>query len=1100
MDTVSGDLSTAQVGDFTTTYDPESGSLRVREIVGIEQNPDGTTTIFTFTPNDFGSGTAEGTTYTPDENGNFGRSVPLYRELLVEDTGLATQRDRETLGTAVSEADPESIPENLKTRVTDIMSPNSTATSREVNDTAIEVSQLPKQEGNAPDSIPLETTRSILTDVKAEAPGDSTINLDTIQTAGGLEGQTIDDKMADAPAWFKNPMTPEAIDEKMGPASATQTPGVNGVPPTGTVPMEELATKVKVGDFILGRDGVWRKVVDIKSRNNEAQREEARRRRRYVPVPRSNQTVFFEDGTQFYMNKENTSWSIRDDTAFISRPIESTPENRNPKPTIVVARPEGTPASQEVPRRSNFVSEGSRTSFDYTNNIPVGESVRVDDSNVYTRTDENTWTPADGSEPVSHGTMTSWAALERVRYGAGDTTPTPATETPATSTRPEMPPVTTPFEELPDEESPNQIPEGESSTPVRTPDVIQREISETKEKLSRARAAREAMGDDPIVAEALDSRIADLVSQLNDLNTELSQETSQGAELDPDELPLGVQAPTAPAVGDPVDGAFINGSPVGTEITTVINGQKVTFKKNADGTWVTIDVVSLPEMDLQFTPAPLSNEQMAARADGGNVQLGGEGPSDGGNGGGGQGPKAPTPDSSGGGGQASPTPTSQPISLDSSEVTAANEAVASYSAGRATTRPSAQELRDLPVGAFILFVSNGNYARYTKTGPDRWERRDVRPNVGPGGSTIDSTVNSQKLAATLSRKKFVAPQLTVRPIDNTNGSLATSTTVGNALPGFVIHNNTTGEEFTKQEDGTWVSSQNDIPISDFQMVTAVGENVHSFSGRFFIGPKTATTPNPASTADIAQYDEAELDSSDIPGWRKATYEEVYERALSDAIARWEDANEDGPSDFELMYLRKTLQNQLKNYDFYINGTVEIGIGKKFNKDADYVKQFIASVEELRVNSPLDQVRVLLSDSEGDAEYISGAAMFSQLATTGATVIKVRGKAFLRGDAYLTRDGTDNEGFFSPSYGSVPDIQYVLTHEWGHAVDYASGATMREQLWKLIEANPELKRQLNTYAASEPAEAFAELFAQLYLQRYHGAAPTELSKLIEKVLG
>jgi Mlc titration factor MtfA (ptsG expression regulator) len=60
--------------------------------------------------------------------------------------------------------------------------------------------------------------------------------------------------------------------------------------------------------------------------------------------------------------------------------------------------------------------------------------------------------------------------------------------------------------------------------------------------------------------------------------------------------------------------------------------------------------------------------------------------------------------------------------------------------------------------------------------------------------------------------------------------------------------------------------------------------------------------------------------------------------------------------------------------------------------------------------------------------------------------------------------------------------------------------MREQLWKLIEANPELKRQLNTYAASEPAEAFAELFAQLYLQKYHGAAPIELSKLIEKVLG
>ena len=82
------------------------------------------------------------------------------------------------------------------------------------------------------------------------------------------------------------------------------------------------------------------------------------------------------------------------------------------------------------------------------------------------------------------------------------------------------------------------------------------------------------------------------------------------------------QTPAAPQSGDPVDASFINGSAVGTEITTVIGGQKVTFKKNADGTWVSVDVVTIPEADLTFTPSPMTDEQMGTRADTGSVNLG----------------------------------------------------------------------------------------------------------------------------------------------------------------------------------------------------------------------------------------------------------------------------------------------------------------------------------------------------------------------------------------------------------------------------------------------------------------------------------------------
>ena len=388
MDALSGDLSTAQVGDFTATLDPTTGALRVREIVGIEQNEDGTVTVFTFLPTDFGSGIAEGTTYTPNEDGLFGRSVAVYRQRPTEDTGLATQRDREALGTAVSEADPAAVSEEIKTRVADLMDPASTATPREVNDTAVEISQLPKKPEGAVDSVPLAETQSILSDVKAEAPGDSTINLDNIEAAGNLQGATPDEKMADAPAWFKNPMTPEAVEEKMGPAE--------------------------------------------------------------------------------------------------------------------------TPAA-----------------------------------------------------PV------------------------------------EMPAPTTPFEELP-EEAPT--PEAEAPRDI---ELIRGEIVDVEGQLVRARSARDAMGDDPIVTGAIDNRIDELEARFSELEAELAEAT-----------------PTAPQSGEAVDGAFINGSPVGTEITTVVNGQKVTFKKNADGTWVTTDIVTIEDMGLNFTPAPVSDEQMAERANTGNVSLG----------------------------------------------------------------------------------------------------------------------------------------------------------------------------------------------------------------------------------------------------------------------------------------------------------------------------------------------------------------------------------------------------------------------------------------------------------------------------------------------
>lgn len=90
---------------------------------------------------------------------------------------------------------------------------------------------------------------------------------------------------------------------------------------------------------------------------------------------------------------------------------------------------------------------------------------------------------------------------------------------------------------------------------------------------------------------------------------------------------------------------------------------------------------------------------------------------------------------------------------------------------------------------------------------------------------------------------------------------------------------------------------------------------------------------------------------------------------------------------------------------------------------------------------------------------------------------VRGEPFIRIKDTALDDSRDRSGFM-PAADDHGRLEYVLAHEWGHAIDH------RDDMESLVEGLGDNSTWLSAYGLTSGREAYAEAFAEWFLTKGH----------------
>jgi len=264
---------------------------------------------------------------------------------------------------------------------------------------------------------------------------------------------------------------------------------------------------------------------------------------------------------------------------------------------------------------------------------------------------------------------------------------------------------------------------------------------------------------------------------------------------------------------------------------------------------------------------------------------------------------------------------------------------------------------------------------------------------------------------------------------------------------------------------------------------------------------------------------------------------------------WEDRLRKDILDIQQDFIAKQAE-AYENVDLYRLGNVTVAISKEFRAHPNKIDSFLKNIQKLRDNTKdtggLVEVTILanrIPDDTDNDNYTGYArsSTVSYLDQNGkptydkATRSIIVDASVLLPDNIARQDRMDR--FFQQqrlkaqrgdqawqmmaAYSGGVDrfVEYVISHEWGHVIDFGDspeGVTeevdfngkqeeasqFSARLAKLIQANPWILAALSEYGMTNPYEAFAELFAQVFMEKFSGAGidsriPDALRDFIEK---
>jgi hypothetical protein len=332
-------------------------------------------------------------------------------------------------------------------------------------------------------------------------------------------------------------------------------------------------------------------------------------------------------------------------------------------------------------------------------------------------------------------------------------------------------------------------------------------------------------------------------------------------------------------------------------------------------------------------------------------------------------------------------------------------------------------------------------------------------------------------------------------------------------------------------------------------------------------PSLDQVPNVSQVRDAGSA--KDLPRVEVDGWDQVLAQDYLEEKQNRSAANLfddivknrpdlvEQYKDDYGNDWE-QYLRDDVKDEYQNFvdaqeeafdnvDLYRLGNVTVAISKEFRGDPQRLKDMLDQIKNLRQNTrdidkPIE-ITILANKVEGDEEYsgFARSTLISFVDQYGRPVYD-RGSMSIIVDASVllpsnTKEREDlmqtlkkekekiqrGEGTHNSmaSYGGDVDtyVEYTITHEWGHMLDYAANpdtpakdvqfggephkaAELSGRLAALLEKNPWILALLSQYGQTNPYEAFAEIFAQVYMEKFGGAGidpkiPSALRLFIEK---
>lgn len=208
--------------------------------------------------------------------------------------------------------------------------------------------------------------------------------------------------------------------------------------------------------------------------------------------------------------------------------------------------------------------------------------------------------------------------------------------------------------------------------------------------------------------------------------------------------------------------------------------------------------------------------------------------------------------------------------------------------------------------------------------------------------------------------------------------------------------------------------------------------------------------------------------------------------------------------------RDAVNALLDNHDVYmVDGLmciVEHPDRERFGPDdtsqpitPEMADHFLSSVHRLQKTNPIDKRFVVhLTETPFQAFGYADRPDIGGFTTPGARIVCVRpASATMEPMQWKAEKALFDQGFLMPAGGQAEPVDYLLAHEWGHAVywsgDYESSAHLITRTFRNLEAqgiNP--LGGFSEYGASKPNEGYAEAFAQWVLA---GWEPNRLAEIL-----
>ena len=157
-------------------------------------------------------------------------------------------------------------------------------------------------------------------------------------------------------------------------------------------------------------------------------------------------------------------------------------------------------------------------------------------------------------------------------------------------------------------------------------------------------------------------------------------------------------------------------------------------------------------------------------------------------------------------------------------------------------------------------------------------------------------------------------------------------------------------------------------------------------------------------------------------------------------------------------------------------------------------QAMKELDAIQSHAPLENVSVFLGKSASAFKSVEatclktgeGSAIKLDLNTIELNALSAR--------AFKTQDD------MMPANRNVEtSFGFTLAHEWGHAVDNASGDTKSTQVAEVIKASPSLSEGLSKYSGKSKDELYAELFAQHYFEATKGEPSIPATEKVKGLL-